>query len=123
VADPRYSDDDLLGALRAAAAAEGQPLSVTAYARHQQAHGGPASARVIQRLGSWNEALVAAGLQTRAGHGSPARRWSEAPSAQTVRNAFGSWSAAVAAAREDQAGSAPTEDASSSRTRGMTSSP
>ena len=127
----RYSDRDLLDALRAAATAEGEPLSVERYERFRRDHGGPTSARVIQRLGSWNAACSAAGLTVRAAVAGKGRGWtaaevvpyvaaylgegrgdsyagylawarqaSGAPSAQTVRNLWGSWDAAKRAARD-----------------------
>ena len=72
---PRFTDAEVLEALRAAAAVQGDPLSVDRYDAHQRAHGGPTSVRIIQRLGGWNAACRAAGLRTNAGRASYARRW------------------------------------------------
>lgn len=82
---PTYSDDDLLDALRAAAADLTGPLSVKAYEAHQQQVGGPTYARIIQRLGSWNAALARAGLETRSVTRGYARRWSEEDLVAVVR--------------------------------------
>lgn len=71
----RYSDDDVLQALRAAAAAQGEPLSVDRYDAHQARAGGPTSARIIQRHGTWNAACAAAALRVNASRAGSRRRW------------------------------------------------
>lgn len=62
-----FTDDEVHAALRRAAAAVGEPLSVARYDAAADVHGGPSSARVVQRAGSWNAACTAAGLAVRAG--------------------------------------------------------
>lgn len=120
-----FTDDDITGALRSAAAELGTPLSA---ARFDAAHGEPSSARIVQRFGSWNSACEAAGLATRAARANYVRGWTQdtvldavahylgsadaagsyagyaawasrtpgAPSGQTVRNYLGTWSQAKA---------------------------
>ncbi len=74
----RYSDHDLFEALRAAAATEGEPLSVERYERHRRARGGPASARIIQRLDSWRSACAEAGLEVNPSLAKTRGRWDPA---------------------------------------------
>lgn len=69
------SDDDLLAALRAAAA-DGRPLSTGAYERHREGAGGPSVAWIVRRFGSWRAACAAAGLPTHARSARTAT-WSE----------------------------------------------
>jgi hypothetical protein len=57
-----YSDEDILGALRAAAALCGEPLSHGRYETVARDVGGPSVARIIQRYGSWRAACTAAGV-------------------------------------------------------------
>ncbi|MEI2712163.1 MAG: hypothetical protein V9G04_02435 [Nocardioides sp.] len=72
-----YQDADLLAALRAAAVGVEGPLSVQAYAIWQRRSGGPTSARIIQRLGSWSAALRAAGLAARTADRTYHAKWDE----------------------------------------------
>ena len=121
----RYSEQDILQALRAAAEELGEPLSADRYDARQALQGGPTSVRIIQRFGTWNAACESAGLRVNPSRAGYTRRWSRedvathvatylhergsgsyagyaawaketegAPSAQTVRNTFGSWAAA-----------------------------
>lgn len=80
----RYADQDVLHALRAAAGEMGEPLSADRYDVFQSAHGGPTSARVIQRHGTWNAACSAAGLKVNPGRAGYRRRWSRADLAAYV---------------------------------------
>lgn len=122
-----FSDEDILEALRHAARQLGEPLS---HNKYDTVPGGPSSARIIQRFGSWRAACGAAGVES----GSPSRtyrqRWDRAavaaavrdflqlgstysqyeawarenpdrPSGATVRNVLGGWAAAKAAASGD----------------------
>jgi hypothetical protein len=129
---PTYSDDDVLAGLRQAAAECGEPLTAGRYDAYAGGHGLVSTARVIQRLGTWNQACLAAGLEVNRGRTTYAKRWTEAelaghvadylqsdgatgsyvgyagharavdgaPSAQTVRNAFGGWASAKAAGQQ-----------------------
>lgn len=86
---PTFTDDQLLAALRTAAAELGAPLPVTAYdvwrkaggshdGAHGVAHGAdlPSGTLVIRRLGSWNAACEAAGVATNKTR-STSRRWTD----------------------------------------------
>jgi len=70
------SDEQVLGALRAAAGDVGTPLSAAGYDQVWHAYDGLSSARLIQRFGSWNAACTAAGLPTNAGRTAYRRSWS-----------------------------------------------
>jgi excisionase family DNA binding protein len=66
---PRYTDDELLNALRMAAEHRGEPLRGSDYDsfRKDRGHSGqalPARITFDKRFGSWNQALASAGLQT-----------------------------------------------------------
>lgn len=73
-----YTDEQILTALRAAAGLVAGPLSHGRYDALAHAVGGPSSARVIQRFGSWRRACEAAGVES----GTPSRdydrRWDRA---------------------------------------------
>lgn len=71
----RYSEHDILSALRDAAEVLGEPLSADRYDGHQAVHGGPTSVRIIQRHGTWNAACAAAGLKVNPGRTGYRRRW------------------------------------------------
>lgn len=71
----RYSEHDILGALRAAAGEVGEPLTVDRYHAHQSAHGGPTSVLIIQRHGTWNAACAEAGLKVNPRRAGSRRRW------------------------------------------------
>ena len=71
----RYSEHDLLRALRAAADEVGDPLTVDRYHAHQTAVGGPTSVLIIQRHGTWNAACAAAGLKVNPRRAGSRRRW------------------------------------------------
>lgn len=72
-----FSDDDILGHIRRAAAQTGEPLTVRMYDAVRGEFGGASSPLVLQRFGSWRVACVRAGVR----HGQPLRseyrrRWS-----------------------------------------------
>lgn len=126
----RYSDENIVEALRAAAFIQGDPMTKVAYDEHVGASGGPSGVLVAKRFGTWKQACREAGLSVNSLPGNLNRRWgqgqlvdillnyfnsesargtyddysrwaSEAPgrpSAPTVRNRFGSWTAAKRAA-------------------------
>ena len=74
---PEFSTDQLLGALRAAAAELGEPLTSGAYDTWQRSRpeaGSPAL--LVRRFGSWRSACVAAGLEANTTR-STTRRWDE----------------------------------------------
>lgn len=82
-----HSDEELLGCLRAAAEAAGEPLTVTAYSAHVRETAGecPTSQTHINRFGSWREALQAAGLAAHQPSGVAGRgRFDEAACAAAV---------------------------------------
>jgi hypothetical protein len=119
----RYSDDELLDALRRAD--ELDLRTAPRYAKHAGGHGLPSIATLIHRFGSWNRARELAGLQVRSSlrrsydrievercieaiaavwsaHGEPptfhgydhARRATD-PCASTIRARCGSWTRAL----------------------------
>lgn len=126
MAAQRYSDEQMLEALRAAASVTGQPMSTGAYTGVQRGGDLPTWTAIKHRFGSWNAACRQAGLEVTVQSGRPptwttddvrrvvaefladpevsssaitayeawARPRPDAPSSQTVRNTFGSWSAA-----------------------------
>ena len=69
------ADEQVLGALRRAAADVGTPISAERYEHVWRDYGGVSSARLIQRFGSWNAACTAAGLPTNAGRAAYRRSW------------------------------------------------
>ena len=71
----RYSEQDILRALRAAAEELGEPLSADRYDARQAERGGPTSVRIIQRHGAWNAACAAAGLRVNPSRAGYRRRW------------------------------------------------
>lgn len=73
-----FSDEDILDALRAAAAQCGEPLSHTRYDAVSRSVGGPSSARIIQRFGSWRSACQAAGVTSGAAVREYQQRWDRA---------------------------------------------
>src|SRR3546814_15898992 len=60
----RWSDDDMLGAVRAAAAGHEGALTLTAYDAWRARHGGPSGIGIIRRFGKWSGACQGAGLDT-----------------------------------------------------------
>lgn len=126
----RYTDADLVRALRAAAAVKGDPMTIVAYEQYVARNGGPSGVLVVKRFGTWKKACQAAGLGTNAFPGNLNRRWGQGqlveilldyfnsttargtfddycrwagqnadrPSGATVRDRFGSWTAAKRAA-------------------------
>jgi hypothetical protein len=78
-----YTDAQILEALRAAAAHGQGPLSHTRYDAVSREVGGPSSARVIQRFGSWRTACEAAGVAP----GTAARAYSARWHRQSVADA------------------------------------
>ena len=119
----RWTDEDLLDALRRAVAAD-DALTTIAY-RQRVVSGDPSVSTILDRFGSWSAALEAAGI----GHDALAgRRWTadsaavalaawldatgsvrvadyqadrrpDLPSEHTLRRLFSGWPAAVAAAQ------------------------
>jgi hypothetical protein len=74
---PEFSEDQLLAALRAAAAELGEPLTNGGYDTWQRGREEAASpALLIRRFGSWRAACEAAGLSANSTR-STTRRWSE----------------------------------------------
>jgi len=125
----RFSDSDILDALRLVANQIGTVLSVTKY-DHNRANDQPSSALIIQRFSTWNQALSAADLpQNEAqqkyksrftladaigytreflaevdrpsyqGFSEWIKKQPDAPSAQTCRKLAGSWQNLLSAAR------------------------
>ena len=120
-----FSDERILAALRAAASICGEPLSHGRYDGVAREVGGPSSARIIQRFGSWRGACASAGVATtatardsttvtaavakylasdgRTGTYADYQEWArgraDRPSGPTVRNVMGGWNHAKAAAR------------------------
>jgi hypothetical protein len=74
-----FSDAEILSALRVAADRCGQPLSHTRYDAVAGSVGGPSSARIIQRFGSWSRACHEAGVSSVAASREYQKRW-DAPS-------------------------------------------
>jgi hypothetical protein len=131
----RYSDRDLLDALRRADRF-GLRTAPT-YAKHAGEHQLPSMATLIHRFGSWNHARARAGLSTRPSnrrayerieigrcleavasvwsargepptfHGYDAHRGAGDPCAATIRTRCGSWTRALAMASGLMAGEAP----------------
>jgi hypothetical protein len=58
-----YTSAQMLTALRSVSKKAGKPLSVTKYDQNRDKSTQPSSARIIQTLGSWSEAVRAAGLR------------------------------------------------------------
>ncbi|WP_220699266.1 homing endonuclease associated repeat-containing protein [Nocardioides cavernaquae] len=75
---PTFTDDQLLEAVRTAAAEVGAPLPVTAYDAWRKAGDRDCASGtlVIRRLGSWNAACEAAGVATNKTR-STSRRWTD----------------------------------------------
>lgn len=70
-----FTEADIVAVLRQVAGALGSPLSADRYDTVCDEFGGPSSARIIQRFGSWNAACEAAGLATNRGRSNYARGW------------------------------------------------
>jgi hypothetical protein len=105
----RYTDEDLRNALRKAARQSPSPLGYHAYRKWAKAQRGdgrhcPSAQTVLLRLGTWREALAAAGLPVPAGGGRSATygrsdalaalalAWSELGRAPTIRG-YEAWRA------------------------------
>ncbi|HJQ04734.1 MAG TPA: hypothetical protein VJ872_04790 [Nocardioides sp.] len=74
---PDFTDDQLIAALRAAAAELGEPLTAGGYDAWQRGRPEAASpALLIRRLGSWRGACEAAGLSANSTR-STSRRWTD----------------------------------------------
>lgn len=74
---PDFSDEQLLAALREAAAELGDPLTAGDYDTWQRGRDAAASpALLIRRFGSWRHACLAAGLRTNTTR-STSRRWTD----------------------------------------------
>ena len=72
----RYSDEDLVQAVRRAAQELGEVPTATAYQEVARRLGLPSLPTVANRLGSWTRAVDAAGMTPNAGRGRYVRRWS-----------------------------------------------
>jgi Homing endonuclease associated repeat len=72
----RYTDEDMLNAMRQAARLHHGPLTVAAYDEYQRAHGGPSGIWLLRRFGTWRAACQAVGAQCNATR-SWSRRWSD----------------------------------------------
>jgi hypothetical protein len=72
---PRFTDEAILDAIRAAALEHGDPLSHTRYDRYAADHGMPTSCRITQRFGSWSAACAAAGVGVFTRNRTYTRRW------------------------------------------------
>ncbi len=73
---PDYSDQQLVSALKAAAAELGEPLTATSYDAWQRGRPAASPALLIRRFGSWNGACTRAGVTTNKTR-STSRRWSD----------------------------------------------
>lgn len=125
MAQQKYTDQQMLDALRTAADGLDTPLSAKSYDALRPT-GAPSGLTINKRFGGWNASLQAAGLPTNQASGHKAHRsdadlaawvaryladpettgsyggyeaWSkhspDAPSAHTIRNRFRTWSAAL----------------------------
>jgi hypothetical protein len=134
MAQQKYSEEQMLEALRQAASVVGQPMSTGAYESVQKDHGLPMWLTIVNRFGGWNAACATAGLQVNSQHKGKAATWDKAPasaavarfladpnvesesftaysawakqrpgvpSGPTVKNVFGTWNAAKAAAAKE----------------------
>jgi hypothetical protein len=72
---PRFADEDILEAIRAAALVHGDPLSHNRYDHYAAEHGTPTSCRITQRYGSWSAACAAAGVEAFTPRRVYTRRW------------------------------------------------
>jgi hypothetical protein len=72
---PRFSDEDILAAIVAAADEHGDPLSHSRYDEYAAVHGTPTASRVIQRFGTWTAACTAAGVGVLTRNRTYTRRW------------------------------------------------
>ncbi len=79
-----FSDERILAALRGAASMCGEPLSHGRYDTVASEVGGPSSARIIQRFGSWRGACVAAGVATATAARHYASKWDSTSVAAAV---------------------------------------
>jgi hypothetical protein len=72
----KYSDEDLLQAIRRVADVIGEVPSSTSYQRSARDLGLPSLATVANRFGTWTAAVWAAGMTPHASNGSQTQRWS-----------------------------------------------
>ncbi|MGI8596290.1 MAG: homing endonuclease associated repeat-containing protein [Thermoleophilaceae bacterium] len=80
-----FSDAELVDAVRTAAGSTRGLLSSAEYGRIARTRGLPSLQTLTNRLGSWNEALAAAGSAPPAAHRSYTRRWTEESCLDAVR--------------------------------------
>ena len=80
-----FSDQEILEALRAAASMCGEPLSHTRYDGVSHKVGGPSSARIIQRFGSWSGACESAGVASGVTSREYKQRWDRSAVVSAVR--------------------------------------
>ncbi|HUW78578.1 MAG TPA: hypothetical protein VMV52_07500 [Candidatus Nanopelagicaceae bacterium] len=75
MAKERYSNDQIVGILKAAAETVGEPLSVGKYDKVRTQLGGPSAIRLIQRFGSWAAACQEADVEPGKARRSYVRKW------------------------------------------------
>lgn len=80
----KYSDDQMLRALRDAAAIAGEPMSTGAYESVQREQDLPMWLTIVHRFGTWNAACTAAGLAVNANHTGRVATWDAASVAAAV---------------------------------------
>ena len=67
----RYTDRQILDAIRAAAKVEGEPLARVRYSIIASTHGFPAELTILRAFGTWQDACERAGVKTNAARGTP----------------------------------------------------
>ena len=82
-----FTDAQILAALRAAADLTEGPLSHSRYDAVSREVGGPSSARIIQRFGTWHQACRTAGVTS----GRPARDYTPRWHRQSVTDAVAAY--------------------------------
>lgn len=86
MAQQKYSDEQLIAALRQVAQIVGEPMSRERYEAVQQGQdlGLPMWLTISKRFGTWNEACTRAGLQVNAQHTGRPATWNPESVAQAV---------------------------------------
>lgn len=134
VYEPRFTDQQICEAIRAAAYVHGSPLSHDKYDAWARGRNAATVVRITQRFGTWSAACREAGVEAHTPARTYTRRWTAGqmldaaidyfaspgatytyddfdrwlrtqaslPSAQTIRNQFGSWATVKAAAMDAQ---------------------
>ena len=75
VASQRYTNREIVRALRTAVRIAGEPLSVGKYDRIRATFEGPSAIRLIQRFGSWSAACEVAGVKSGAVKRNYTKKW------------------------------------------------